>query len=136
MSEHDRAPGIDVANLFTARTGDDDVPGYDDIEAELKAFEAEERKRLGIAEEKVEHWHDANPQNFTKADRETTTILMGGLTMAHDFLVTGALGGLGYRVKPLDCPDYESLRFGKEFGNRGQCNPTYFTVGNLVKHLV
>ena len=25
--------------------------------------------------------------------------------------------------------------FGKEFGNRGQCNPTYFTVGNLVKYL-
>ena len=33
-------------------------------------------------------------------------------------------------------PDTEALRFGKEFGNRGQCNPTYFTVGNLVKHLV
>ena len=28
-----------------------------------------------------------------------------------------------------------SLQFGKEFGNRGQCNPTYFTVGNLVKYL-
>ena len=24
---------------------------------------------------------------------------------------------------------------GKEFGNNGQCNPTYFTVGNLVRHL-
>ena len=32
-------------------------------------------------------------------------------------------------------PNQESLQFGKEFGNRGQCNPTYFTVGNLVKHL-
>ena len=33
-------------------------------------------------------------------------------------------------------PDTEALRYGKEFGNRGQCNPTYFTVGNLVKYLV
>ena len=33
-------------------------------------------------------------------------------------------------------PDTDALRFGKEFGNRGQCNPTYFTVGNLVKHLM
>ena len=33
-------------------------------------------------------------------------------------------------------PDTDALRFGKEFGNRGQCNPTYFTVGNLVKELV
>ena len=36
----------------------------------------------------------------------------------------------------LPVPDNDSLRFGKEFGNRGQCNPTYFTVGNLVKVLV
>ena len=26
-------------------------------------------------------------------------------------------------------------RRGKEFGNNGQCNPTYFTVGNLVQFL-
>ena len=32
-------------------------------------------------------------------------------------------------------PDNDALQFGKEFGNRGQCNPTYFTVGNLVKYL-
>ncbi|WP_287023707.1 hypothetical protein [Cohnella sp.] len=55
--------------------------------------------------------------------------------MAHDYLIEGALQGLGYRVEHLDCPDNESLRYGKEFGNRGQCNPTYFTVGNLIKHL-
>jgi predicted nucleotide-binding protein (sugar kinase/HSP70/actin superfamily) len=39
-------------------------------------------------------------------------------------------------VETLDVPDVESLQYGKEFGNRGQCSPTYFTVGNLVKHLV
>jgi predicted nucleotide-binding protein (sugar kinase/HSP70/actin superfamily) len=38
-------------------------------------------------------------------------------------------------VEVIDVPDNESLRYGKEFGNRGQCNPTYFTVGNLVKFL-
>ncbi|MDH5681817.1 MAG: 2-hydroxyglutaryl-CoA dehydratase, partial [Spirochaetota bacterium] len=43
--------------------------------------------------------------------------------------------GLGYKVQNLDCPDNDSLRFGKEFGNRGQCNPTYYTVGNLIKYL-
>ena len=55
--------------------------------------------------------------------------------MAHDYLVKGALQGFGYRVMHMDCPDTESLRYGKEFGNRGQCNPTYFTVGNLFKYL-
>jgi predicted nucleotide-binding protein (sugar kinase/HSP70/actin superfamily) len=109
---------------------------YDQIEAELKAFEAAERQRLGLDEAPVDHWVDKNPQMFTRAERAHTTILFGGLTMAHDQLVRAALAGLGYDMLPLDVPDTESLRFGKEFGNRAQCNPTYFTVGNLVKHLV
>ncbi len=117
------------------RETDDRALDYAEIEQELAAFEAEERRRLGIEEEKVQHWHDANPQTFTREERENTTILLGGLTLAHDTLVTGALSGLGYTVQPLDCPDLEALRLGKEFGNRGQCNPTYFTVGNLVKTL-
>ena len=108
---------------------------YEEIERELRVYEAEERTRLGLDEAPVEHWHDANPQVFTRADRATTTILLGGLTLAHDTLLVGALAGLGYRLQALECPDVEALRLGKEFGNRGQCNPTYFTVGNLVKQL-
>ena len=56
--------------------------------------------------------------------------------MAHDQFVHCALRGSATQLLPLDVPDNDALRFGKEFGNRGQCNPTYFTVGNLVKHLV
>ena len=43
--------------------------------------------------------------------------------------------GIGYNTRSMECADIESLRFGKEFGNKAQCNPTYFTVGNLVKEL-
>ena len=100
--------GIDVANLFTSPNSETmDVPGYDAIEAELKAFEAEERKRLGIDEEKVEQWRDLNPQGFTKKERTSTTILLGGLTRAQDYLIAGALQGVGYKVKSMDVPDYE-----------------------------
>jgi predicted nucleotide-binding protein (sugar kinase/HSP70/actin superfamily) len=63
-------------------------------------------------------------------------MLVSGLTLAHDQFVGAALTGLGYTVELLDACDNASLQFGKEFGNRGQCNPTYYTVGNLVKHLV
>ena len=112
------------------------VLDFDEIETEIKAFEDAERQRLGLDDHPVEHWVDANPQTFTRAERGHTTILFGGLTMAHDQLVRAALAGLGYDMQPLDVPDTESLRYGKEFGNRAQCNPTYFTVGNLVKHLV
>ncbi len=106
------------------------------VDEELAKFEAEERARLGLQTE-TEQWSDAMiDPSFTAAEREHTTLLISGLTVAHDFLIEGALKGLGYRVQMLDCPSNEALRFGKEFGNRGQCNPTYFTVGNLVKALV
>jgi predicted nucleotide-binding protein (sugar kinase/HSP70/actin superfamily) len=108
---------------------------HDDLEAELNSFRAQEMKRLGLVEEAIEHWFDANPQQFTKRERDHTTLLFGGLTATQDYLIGGALRGLGYKVHTLDTPDNESLRYGKEFGNRGQCNPTYFTVGNLIKYL-
>ena len=107
-----------------------------DIEKELREFEAKERARLGLDSKPVEHWRDTNPQDFVKADRSSTTLLCGGLTRAQDMLIGAALRGVGYRVTPLEVPDNDALRLGKEFGNRGQCNPTYFTVGNLVKHLL
>lgn len=45
------------------------------------------------------------------------------------------LEGLGYLALEIPTPDKESFQLGKEFGNNGQCSPTYFTVGNLVKYL-
>src|SRR3954464_10610487 len=111
------------------------VLGEVDIVAELAKFEAQDSVKLGL---KVnhEHWVDkmVNPQ-FTKSQRGTTTLLVSGLTQAHDYLVKAALSGIGYKVEVIDVPDNDALRYGKEFGNRGQCNPTYFTVGNLVKFL-
>jgi predicted nucleotide-binding protein (sugar kinase/HSP70/actin superfamily) len=106
-----------------------------DLEAELKKFEEAEKKRLGLDAKEKAHWHDPVPQTFTRDQREHTTLLVSGLTMAHDLFVQSGLRGIGYKVEHLDCPDNDALRYGKEFGNRAQCNPTYFTVGNLVKHL-
>jgi predicted nucleotide-binding protein (sugar kinase/HSP70/actin superfamily) len=106
-----------------------------DLDAELRKFEEEERKRLGL-DAHTEQWiEDMANLTFTKKEKAHINILVSGLTMAHDFLIEGALKGIGYNVQMLDCPDNAALQFGKEFGNRGQCNPTYFTVGNLVKFL-
>ncbi|WP_223066329.1 2-hydroxyglutaryl-CoA dehydratase [Paenibacillus caui] len=105
------------------------------IEDILSEYQKEQEKLLGLDQENNNHWFDPVPRQFLAKDKSTTTLLFGGLTMAHDYLVEGALKGLGYRVQHMDCPDNESLRYGKEFGNRGQCNPTYFTVGNLIKYL-
>jgi predicted nucleotide-binding protein (sugar kinase/HSP70/actin superfamily) len=116
-------------------SGNLDSMSLDAIEAELKKFEIEERKRLGLPVENAKHWFDAVPREFTRDQREHTTILVSGLTMAHDLFIQAALRGIGYKVMALDTPDNDALQFGREYGNRGQCNPTYFTVGNLVKYL-
>jgi len=121
---------------LTPRNNDGRLPDIDadfDVDAELARFEKEERERLGLGE--AEHYVEGLFNDPMTADPDKTTILLSGLTIAQDYFVGGALNGLGYNVVNLDCPDNASLTFGKEFGNRGQCNPTYFTVGNLVKTL-
>ena len=106
-----------------------------DIEQELARYAEEQAKTLGINRAQwVEPVHSNS--EFRASDRPHTTMLVSGLTLAHDQFVGAALSGLGYTVELLDPCDNASLQFGKEFGNRGQCNPTYYTVGNLVKHLV
>jgi predicted nucleotide-binding protein (sugar kinase/HSP70/actin superfamily) len=111
------------------------VVGDVDIEKELARFEAEERARLGLDKQEKQWLETMANAQFTAAERPKITLLIAGLTLAHDYLIEGALKGLGYNVMTLECPTNDALRFGKEFGNRGQCNPTYFTVGNLVKFL-
>jgi predicted nucleotide-binding protein (sugar kinase/HSP70/actin superfamily) len=106
-----------------------------DVDAEIARFEREERARLGLDGDTPQWIEQMANAQFTAAERPGVTLLIAGLTVAHDFLIEGALQGLGYNVMALDCPDNDALRYGKEFGNRGQCNPTYFTVGNLVKFL-
>ncbi len=129
---------LDNLGVSAGLAGDDPLEGFD-LDQELAAFEARERERLGLGtaeSEVIDHWVEPIFDDPTTASKATTTILMSGLTLAHDYFVAGAMAGLGYTMQNLDEVDSRSLTFGKEFGNRGQCNPTYFTVGNLVKYLV
>jgi len=105
-----------------------------ELDAELARFEAEEARKLGLGPAPT-YWRDPAAPRFTASQRPHTTILVSGLTLAHDTFVVAGLGGIGYTLHALDVPDNAALQVGKEYGNRGQCNPTYFTVGNLVKHL-
>ncbi|MCL2722974.1 MAG: 2-hydroxyglutaryl-CoA dehydratase [Polyangiaceae bacterium] len=107
-----------------------------DVEAELAKFEAEEKQRLGV-DVATEHWaEEMVGLGFTRSERSRVTMLIGGLTRMQDSLIEGALKGIGYKAQWLGVPDSGAFQVGKEFGNRGQCNPTYFTVGNLLRYLV
>jgi predicted nucleotide-binding protein (sugar kinase/HSP70/actin superfamily) len=92
-------------------------------------------KEAGIEKKDISHFHRPIEHPFTKAQRTTTTLLFGGLTWKHEKLIHGALEGLGYKCEAVPVPNKKAFQLGKEYGNNGQCNPTYFTVGNLVEYL-
>jgi predicted nucleotide-binding protein (sugar kinase/HSP70/actin superfamily) len=72
---------------------------------------------------------------FTADERDTVTILFGGLTWKHERLIEGLLRGAGYHCERLPETDRAAHELGKEFCASGLCNPVYFTVGNLVRFL-
>ncbi len=108
-------------------------------EALIRQRLEEERSRLeseaGIERKPITHFHRPDEKPFTKQQREKTTVLFGGLTWKHEKLVHGALESLGYKCEALPVPNKKAFQLGKEYGNNGQCNPTYFTVGNVVEYL-
>lgn len=81
------------------------------------------------------HFRRLVERPFTAAERSRVTILIGGLTWKHEKLIQAVLEGCGYRCQPLPNPTLSSYHVGRSFGNPGQCNPTYFTVGSLIEYL-
>src|SRR6185437_5114670 len=74
-------------------------------------------------------------RTFTGPERDYVTILFGGLTWKHEEMIKAVFHGSGYKCENIPTPEVADFQAGKEFGNNGQCNPTYFTVGNLVRYL-
>src|SRR5260221_10644108 len=111
----------------------------DTKESEIQKLLLQERMRLekeyGVEAKKIDHFKKPLETFFTKDQRANTTILFGGLTWKHEKLVKGVLEGLGYNADVIPTPNKRAFQLGKEYGNNGQCNPTYFTVGNLVGFL-
>jgi len=70
------------------------------------------------------------------APTKDTIFLIGGLTIIQDRIIESALSSLGFHFVALPNPTFESFQLGKAYGNKAQCNPTYFTVGNLIKYLI
>jgi len=104
-----------------------------DIQERLAAERIRLRKIAGL--EPSRHFHKPIERAFTAEERSRVTILFGGFTWKHEDLIRAVFQGCGYRCEKLPVPDVPAFQIGKEFGNNGQCNPTYFTVGNLVQYL-
>jgi predicted nucleotide-binding protein (sugar kinase/HSP70/actin superfamily) len=105
------------------------------IQQRLAAERARLEREAGLVQHEHHQFKRPKERPFTKSERGHTMLLFGGLTWKHEKLVQGALEGLGYLAAPVPTPNVRAFQTGKEYGNNGQCNPTYFTVGNLVQHL-
>ncbi len=108
-------------------------------EEEIQRKLAQERARLasmmGLDSGPVRHFQRPVERPFTAEERKQVTILFGGLSMKHERVIQAVFQGCGYRCEILPTADVNAFQLGKEYGNNGQCNPTYFTVGNLVQYL-
>jgi len=82
-----------------------------------------------------QHYHRPSERPFTTAERGAVTILLGGLTPLHDALLPAVFGTCGHRCSSLPAPDITAFQLGRQYGNVGQCNPAYFTIGNLIRYL-
>ena len=83
----------------------------------------------------TKHFYRPIQKKFIKSQLQNTTILIGGLSPVHDYLVEGSLKKLGVKVLALPNADKKASQLGREYGTNGYCNPAYFTTGNLIKFL-
>jgi predicted nucleotide-binding protein (sugar kinase/HSP70/actin superfamily) len=108
-------------------------------ESPTRAILEAERERLmneaGLSIGPPSHFRRPRERPFTKQEKDRVTVLFGGLTLRHEHLLQAALEGLGYKVGLIPTAGKADFQAGKEYGNNGQCNPTYFTVGALVNYL-
>ncbi|HLH42546.1 MAG TPA: hypothetical protein VKV74_06145 [Bryobacteraceae bacterium] len=110
-----------------------DVPERLDIAAKLKQERARLSAQAGLVQ--LQHFKKPVERAFRAEERDKVTILFGGLTWKHEKLIQAVFKGCGYKCEIVPTPDVAAFQLGKEYGNNGQCNPTYFTVGNLVQYL-
>ncbi|MGO9434150.1 MAG: hypothetical protein ACLP00_07630, partial [Terracidiphilus sp.] len=100
---------------------------------DIAAERARLRREMGLGD--TFHFRRPVERPFLAHERDRVTILFGGLTWKHEELIRAVFQGNGYRCDRLPSTDVADFQTGKEYGNNGQCNPTYFTVGNLLRFL-
>ena len=83
----------------------------------------------------TEPYRAYTPKPFTRAERDHTTILFGGLHWRLERALQAVLENGGYKARILPVATREDLLTGREVADIGQCCPTSFTTGNLVNFL-
>jgi len=80
----------------------------------------------------TEHYRAYAPRPFTRAERDSVTVVFGGLHWRVERVIQAVLENGGNRAEVLPVATREDLLTGREVADIGQCCPTSFTTGNLV----
>jgi predicted nucleotide-binding protein (sugar kinase/HSP70/actin superfamily) len=83
----------------------------------------------------AEPYRAYRPRPFTRAERDSVTVVFGGLHWRLERLLQAVLENNGYKARILPVATKEDLLTGREVADIGQCCPTSFTTGNLVNFL-
>src|SRR3989449_7430141 len=89
----------------------------------------------GMATVIAEPYRAYTPRPFTRGERDSVTILFGGLHWRAERILQAVLEQSGYQARVLPVATKEDLLTGREVADIGQCCPTSFTTGNLVNFL-
>src|SRR6202045_1795745 len=81
------------------------------------------------------HYRAYTPRPFTRAERDSVTILFGGLHWRVERILQAVLESAGHKAQVLPVATKDDLLTGREVADIGQCCPTSFTTGNLVNYL-
>lgn len=81
-------------------------------------------------------WHTYPNEPWLKKDRDRVTILYSYVERWKSFFFRAFFERMGYRHVDLGDHVKEDVTWGKEYGNRMECNPMYFTSGALIRNLV
>ena len=114
---------------------DSEIVHEEAVASQLRAERDRLERAAGLAPSQILHFRRPEERPFTADERQRVTILFGGLTWKHERLIQSVFHGSGYRCEILPNPNLPAYHLGREFGNPAQCNPTYFTVGNLIQYL-
>ena len=101
----------------------------------LERQRARLEREAGLRPPPSQHFYRPVERAFTAEERGRVTILLGGLTWKHEQLIRAVMEGCGYRCQTLPQPSHAACELGREYGNVGQCNPSYYTVGSLLQFL-
>ena len=82
-----------------------------------------------------DQWPGYSQRPWLKKDKKDVTILYSFVERRKSLFLRSFFKRRG--LKFVDMGDHikEDVRYGKAYGNRMQCNPTYFTSGSFIRHL-